>query len=130
MKIIQGILVGALFSGLLSAICACYLALISNTTGELGLKTRDFWWLALIMGGLFGLIVGGFIGAIVYALNLNIIKGGLLGLLLTIIPACFLLLSGDKFDIDIRRFGVAFVVISTLAGIIVSLSRTGFRADQ
>lgn len=131
MKVFQGIIIGALFSGLLSAIYACYIAFTSNTVSDFGFTAKGFWWLYIILGGFFGFVIGGIIGGVVLTLNLNAIKGGLLGLLLTIIPACFfLLLSEKKFDEDITRFGIAFIIIATITGIITSLVKIVTHVEQ
>ena len=120
-KLLQGILAGALFSGALSAICAVYIAFTSNTVSDFGLRAKDFWWLSMLLAGLFGLIVGGILGAVISELNLSLIKGGLCGFLITAIPAIFfLLLAEGKFDENFRRFGTLFIVITTLTGIFVS----------
>jgi hypothetical protein len=124
-KLLQGIVVGALFSGILSAICAVYITLTSDTSDSFGLKAKDFWWLAMLYAGFFGLIVGGILGGIVSALNLSLITAGLCGLIITIIPAIFFrLLSEGKFDENFIRFGIFFIAIATLTGIFVSFAQT------
>jgi ribose/xylose/arabinose/galactoside ABC-type transport system permease subunit len=122
MKLIQGIIVGALCSGFLSAISAYYVAVTSDTISDFGLKAKDFWWLAMILGGAVGLIAGGIIGLIVSTLNLNPIKSGLLGFLFSAIPACFFLLSSvNKFDDNFTRFGTFLLAITTITGIAIPL---------
>jgi hypothetical protein len=123
-KLFQGIIAGALFSGILSAIYACYIAHTSNTVSDFGLTAEDFWWLAMLLGGLFGLFIGGIIGGIISELHLDVIKGGFCGFLITAIPACFLLLlSEGKFDENITRFGVAYIFIATITGMVVPLTQ-------
>lgn len=131
MKIFQGIIIGAVFSGVLSAIYACYVAFTSNTVSDFGFTAKDFWWLAMILGGLLGLIIGGIIGGIISGLNLSVITGGLVGLLITGIPACFfLLLSEGKFDENMTRFGTALIVIEIITGVIVPLTNTIFYTNE
>ncbi len=123
MKIIQGILIGALFSGIVSAVYACYVALTSNTTSSFGLRSEDFWWLAAVLGGIAGLILGAVVGAIVSGWNLNLILGGLVGLLITGIPGLLSTqVSEGKFDEDHIRFGIALIFIEIVTGIVVSLA--------
>ena len=123
MKITQGILIGALFSALVSAICACYVALTSETVSDFGLKAKDFWWLAIILGSCVGLILGGFVGAIVSGLNLSVILSALVGLLITVLPALLLSqVSEGKFDENHTRFGTALIFVETITGIVVSLA--------
>jgi hypothetical protein len=130
MKEFQGIIIGAIFSGVLSAIYAGYIAFTSNTVSDFGFTAKGFWWLYIILGGLFGFIGGALIGGIVSALNLDAVKGGLSGLLLTIVPACFfLLVSEKKFDEDITRFGIGFIVIAVITGVVASIGKAAFRAD-
>jgi hypothetical protein len=121
-KLIQGVLAGALFSGGVSAMFACYVSVTSNTVSNFGFTAKDFWWLALLIGGFFGVIGGGVIGGFVAGFNLNILKGGLCGLIVAI-PVCgFVLLSDGKFDENISRFGLAYIFIASITGIFVSLT--------
>lgn len=121
MKIIQGIVIGAFFSALVSAICAYYVALTSETVSDFGLKARDFWWLAIILGGFVGFILGGFVGAIVSGLNLNVMLSAIVGLLITGLPAVLLSqVSESKFDENHTRFGIALIFVETITGIVVS----------
>ncbi|HEX8287732.1 MAG TPA: hypothetical protein VF556_07055 [Pyrinomonadaceae bacterium] len=120
-KLFQGIIVGGLFSGTLSAIFAAYVTLTSNTVDSVGLKAKDFWWLAMLFAGFYGSIAGAILGGVVSALNLGIKDSGLFGFLITAILAIlFLLLSEGKFDENFRRFGILFIVIATFTGIFVS----------
>lgn len=122
-KLFQGIIVGALFSGIFSAIYACYIAFTSNTVSDFGLTTKDFWWLAMILGGIVGFVLGGIVGGIVFELNLGVILGGLIGLFIAGLPALFFLaVSNSKFDENHIRFGIALIFIETITGIIVSLA--------
>ena len=120
-RVFQGVIIGALFSGFMLATCEAILTINSSSIGELGLKTRDFWWLYMILGGVLGLVVGGIIGGTVIALNLNVIRGGVYVFIVFVIPVLFLSLSGDKFDEDIKYSGIAFLVIETLTGTFVPL---------
>lgn len=117
----QGIIIGALFSGVILAICEGLIVANSAATGELGLKSRDFWWLAMILGGLLGLFIGGIIGGVVSELNLNVIRSGGYVFIILVIPVFFILFSGDKFDDDIKKSAIAFLAIETITGIFVSL---------
>jgi hypothetical protein len=80
-RLLQGIATGALFSGIMLAGCVGLITINSNSTGELGLKERDFWWLASIFGLLLGFIFGGLMSGIIVELQLNLIKSFLLGLI-------------------------------------------------
>lgn len=127
-KLFQGIVIGALFSGILSGICAAHIALASDTTGELGLKTKDFWWVAMLLAGFFGLIAGGIFGGLISELNLSLIKAGLCGFLITAIPAFLFRIVPEvkEFGEDIRWFVVSFIVIATLTGVLVSYTQMSF----
>lgn len=130
-KLLQGIVTGALFSGVLSAVCAVYIALTSDTSDSFGLKAKDFWWLAMLFAGFFGLILGGILGGAISILNLNPLKGGLCGLLITAIPAVFfLLLSQSKFDENFTSFGIAYILIATITGVFISLIITLLRRSE
>lgn len=120
-KLFQGTIVGALFSGLLSAICAVYIAFTSNSS-SFGLEAKDIWWLAMLYAGFFGLITGGILGGIVSALNLSLIAAGLCGFLITAVPTVFirLVLVFKKFNEDFKRFAIFFIAMTTLTGIFVS----------
>lgn len=116
----KGVIAGAVFSGVLSAISAGYIAFTSNTVSDFGLTAEDFWWPAMLLGGLFGLVAGGILGGIISGLNLNVIKGSLCGFLVTAVPAIlFLLLSQSKFDENFTRFGVAYIFIAIITGMFV-----------
>ena len=140
-KLLRGIVGGSLFSGTLSAICAAYTAFNSLSSGLLGLGTKDFWWFAMLLGGFFGLIVGGILGGIISELNLSLIKAGLCGFLTTAIPGIFLLMlnymlyydyymlnpDSPTYDLDdLTRFGAFFIAITTLTAIFVSYTQNVF----
>ena len=59
----RGVIIGALFSGFLIAACEAFIGINSRVMGEFAVKTRDFWWVLMIMGGAAGSVVGGIIGA-------------------------------------------------------------------
>ena len=75
----------------------------------------------MMLGGLLGLFVGGIIGGIVYELNLDVIRSGAYVFIVLAIPIFFILFSGDKFDEDIKKSAITFLVVETLTGIFVSL---------
>lgn len=115
----RGVIIGALFSGFIFAVCAAFLTINSGSIGELGLKSRDFWWIYTVLGALLGSVTGGLVGGTVLALDLNGIRGGICVFLFLLVPVLFVLLSGDKFDKDIKHLGIAFLAVETLTGIIV-----------
>ena len=127
-KLFQGIVVGALFSGVLSAICAGYISLTSNMVYDFGFKAKDFWWLTMLLAGLFGLIAGGILGGIISVLNLSLISAGLFGFLITAIPAVLFRIVPvvKEFDEDVRWFVISFIVIATLTGMFVIYTQTSF----
>ena len=140
-KLLHGIIGGALFSGTLSAICAAYTTFNSGFIGEMGIKTSDFWWIGMLLGGFLGLIVGGILGGVISELNLSLIKAGLCGFLITAIPGIVLLileyiLNYDYYLLnpdsptygldDLRRFGAFFIGIMTLTAIFVSYTQMVF----
>jgi uncharacterized membrane-anchored protein len=130
-KLFQGIIVGGLFSGILSAICAAYIAFTSDTIDSVGLTGKDVWWLVMLYAGFFGLIAGGILGGIVSALNLGLIAAGLCGFLITAIPGILLYLINHYFSpgnlsADLDRFGVFFIAITTLTAIFVSYIQMSF----
>ncbi len=120
MKFLLGAVIGALFSGVLSAVAGCFIALTSNTVGDFALKTKDAWWLAMILGAIAGISTGAIIGGTVCALDLSPIKAGVSILLITVILALFFYpITQGKFDTDFMRFGVALVIISVITGIVL-----------
>jgi hypothetical protein len=122
MKILQGIVVGALLSGFLAAIAGTYIALTSGETGVLGIKARDFWWFGLILGGMIGAITGSIVGGTISALNSNFIQGGGLVLLIAVFPTLFFYFFSDsKFDRDSIKFGVSLIFILVITGVLVPL---------
>ena len=121
----MGIIAGALFSCVLSAICSIYICITSEATGSFGITGRDIWWAVMFYAGFFGLIAGGILGGIVSALNLSLVGAGLCGFLITAIPGIllyliYLYLSPYDILIDLVRFGVFFIAITTLTAIFVS----------
>lgn len=119
-KFLLGAVIGALFSGVLSAVAGGYITLTSNTTVDFAIKTEDFWWLAMILGAIVGAGSGAVIGGTVCALDLSPIKAGVSILLITIILALFFYpITQGKFDTDFMRFGVALVIISVITGIVL-----------
>lgn len=123
-NLFRGILVGAVFSAVLSAIYAGYVAITSETVGDFGLKAKDFWWLAMILGGFVGFVLGSFVGAIISQLNSNVILSAIVGLLVIGILILFLsqVASESKFDENHTRFGIGLIFIETITGIIVALT--------
>ena len=125
-KVFQGIIVGALFSGVLTAICATYISLTSNMVYDFGFTAKDFWWLTMLLAGLFGLIAGGILGGIISVLNLSLISAGICGFLITAIPAVLFRIVPvvKEFDEDVRWFVVSFIIITTFNAIFVSYIQT------
>ncbi len=122
MKILQGIIIGALLSGFLAAVAGTYISLTSIESGVLGIKTKDIWWFGLILGGAVGFAVGSFIGGLITAFNFDLVKGGGIVLLISIFPTLFFyFFSNGKFDNDSIKFGILLIFISVITGIIVPL---------
>jgi len=116
----KGAIIGAVLLGVLSAICAAYIAFTSNTVGSFGLKTEDLWWLAMILGSICGVFIGGIIGGVIFGADLDIVKGLILAISIIAVPALFVtIFSADKFDQDIQRFGIFFAVLVFLMGIFI-----------
>lgn len=114
-RFIQGIIVGGLFSGFLTALCAVYIAYTSNTTSSF-IEVRDIWWFWLLLmfyAGFLGLIPGGILGGAISLLNLSLTTAGMCGFLITGIPVIFLMIlnydSPNDAANDFRRFGAFFL---------------------
>lgn len=120
-QILQGVLTGALFSGIMLAICFGLITNNSTTTGELGLKERDFWWLASLFGFLVGFIFGGLISGIIVKLQLSLIKSFLLSFIcsLCLVFIITIWLGGGWSD-SITYNLISIIIIESINGLLVS----------
>lgn len=121
-KILQGIIIGSIFTSLALAIVAYIIVIIDDSVGHFGIEPSDFWWLAVMLGFGLGLLFGGFTGGSIAALKLNSTKGILFGLLFSIfIVLLFLVWTGGGWDNVTKNFSVAFIVIAVINGFLVSI---------
>ncbi len=122
MKILYGTVIGAIIAGILTAIASVYISLTSNNVGDFGVKTKDIWWLFLIVDSIVGLVIGGIVGFIASLFNLSSIKIGVGILIIATIPMLlFYGVSQNKFDKDFMRFGIALVIIALITGTMLPL---------
>ena len=127
MKFLLGAVIGALFSGVLSAVAGGYITSTSNTTVDFAIKTEDFWWLAMILGAIVGAGSGAVIGGTVHGLGLSPLKAGVGVLLIVMIPVIFFYpVSQGKFDANFIRFGISLIFISVVTAVAVSLIGSRF----
>lgn len=121
-KLSQGVMVGAFFSGIILAACLGLITINSDTTGELGLNESGFWWLASILGFSLGFISGGLVGGIVTKFQLGLLNSLLLsfiyGLSIIFIIAIWL---GGGWSNSISYSLIVIVIVQLINGVLVSI---------
>ncbi len=96
---------------MLFGIGAIAIVWLEDTTDSLGLSGRDFWWLALILGFLAGVIVGGVEALIVTYSRIPVLWSSLLGVFFGLALAYIFAFANDSaLDANHRRFLELFAV--------------------
>ena len=124
------ILTGAIVSAIVLGGGAMAIVIVADTTGTLGLRSRDFWWLALILGFFSGALVGGIEGFIVRAFRISILWTVVFGLglgliyLMTFAAGDSDITYGAALDINHQMFIRLFVIWQAVYPIAFSLFST------
>ena len=122
MKVIPTTILGSITSGIILGVGAVIIVFVENTTGTLGLRGRDFWWLALVLGATVGLIGGGIEGFIISYFRFSVLSTLLFGIGIGLIALCFYFFgTRGGWDANLQRFLELFVVWQAVYPIFVSL---------
>lgn len=119
-KLLLGIIIGAAFSGVTSAI-ASYVAVINDHSGSFFGPASNWWDLAMIIGLVCGIVVGGLSAALIIGLKMGTLKAVLLGGFINLlIVAFFYFLTNGRMDDSIKYWLYALIPIGIINGLIVS----------
>jgi len=118
-KILVGIAVSALFTGLAFSLAA-YFYTINDASGSILGPASDWWAYSLAIGLIFGFVVGGVCGTLIVSLNLRLwqalIIGGLVNLL--IVGGLLLLTEGGGKNFPMKCALYSLIPIGLLNGLV------------
>mgnify|MGYP001166013274 CR=1 FL=1 len=128
MQVIKGAIIGSLFSAIILGLSAGVIVVAEDMTGPVGLRTKDFWWLAFIFAFIFGLISGGIEAALIAYIGKGMFLSILVGILfvLTISGIIAILVDGD-IDVQTRNFLLATILVCVLNATLISIICNGQR---
>ncbi|MEQ1603703.1 MAG: hypothetical protein ABL999_02430 [Pyrinomonadaceae bacterium] len=89
MRVIPTTIFGAITSGIILGVSAMIIVIVEDTTSALGMRGRDFWWLAFILGAFVGFVGGGIEGLVISYFRFGVLSTFLFGIGFSLIALCF-----------------------------------------
>ena len=122
MKVIPTTILGSITSGIILGVSAMIIVIVEDTTGTFGLRSRDFWWLAFILGAMVGFVGGGIEGFVISYFRFSFLSTFLFGIGFSLIALCFYFFgTRGAWDSNLQRFLEVFVVWQAIYPVSVAL---------
>ena len=129
MKLFPTIILGSIISAIILGVGATVIVIVENTTGTLGMRGRDFWWLALMLGIVVGAFGGGIEGFVISYFRFSVFSTLLFGIGFGALALCFYFFAPPPaWDSNLRRFSIVLGFWQAIYPVFVSLiSETSHR---